>query len=241
MSTCETLAQDVLLVCRNGHVITDLLRSFPELAAMHCDRCGATTLDRCPTCGQELPGGFPGLGLVPVGRARPPQFCSACGAAFPWAKRPAQPGHSAGVLLEQFLRRLPRTIRALRTRHADRLPFRVGDDRDLEDLVRALLPLHFDDVRPELRTPRYAPGARTDFVLAAEHVALTLKVGWPGMTEAVVGMQLQEDIVYYEGRGGVDELTWLLYDPERSLLGPRDLEATWCALGQRLRVRGVIA
>ena len=56
-------AQDVMQVCLNGHVITDRLRGRPEHALSRCDRCGAPTLYRCPTCGRELPGarGVPGL------------------------------------------------------------------------------------------------------------------------------------------------------------------------------------
>jgi hypothetical protein len=43
--------QDVMQVCRNGHVITGLLRTCPERGLSHCDRCGAPTLDRCLTYG----------------------------------------------------------------------------------------------------------------------------------------------------------------------------------------------
>jgi hypothetical protein len=70
MSSIVTSIQDVMQVCRNGHVITDLLRTHPECAQTHCDRCGAVTLDCCPTCGHELPGAFVVPGLQPVG-ARP--------------------------------------------------------------------------------------------------------------------------------------------------------------------------
>ena len=38
--------QDAMQVCRNGHVITDLLRTCPERARTHSDRCGAATMDR---------------------------------------------------------------------------------------------------------------------------------------------------------------------------------------------------
>src|SRR5437588_3474565 len=81
-------SQDVMQVCRNGHVITDLLLTFPERGLRHCDRCGAATLDGCPTCGLRLPGSIFVPGLVPVGLLQPPQYCSNCGAALPWAKRP---------------------------------------------------------------------------------------------------------------------------------------------------------
>src|SRR6266581_1593595 len=80
--------QDVMRVCRNGHVITDLLHAYPDRGLSHCDRCGASTLDRCTTCGLEIPGAVHVPGLVPVGRSQPPQFCSACGAPFSWIRKP---------------------------------------------------------------------------------------------------------------------------------------------------------
>ena len=52
MSLTAASATDVMQVCRNGHVITDLLRNSPERRLTHCDRCGATTLDRCENAGQ---------------------------------------------------------------------------------------------------------------------------------------------------------------------------------------------
>src|SRR5260370_35887982 len=87
MSTTDVSGPDVMQVCRNGHVITDLLRSSPERGLTHCDRCGAATIDRCQTCGRELPGAIAVPGLQPVGARRPPLFCPDCGAAFPWTER----------------------------------------------------------------------------------------------------------------------------------------------------------
>ena len=63
MHVAEGPMQDVMQVCRNGHVITDLLRTCPERGQTHCDRCGAATIEQCLTCGQSLPGAIavPGL------------------------------------------------------------------------------------------------------------------------------------------------------------------------------------
>src|SRR3954466_12766991 len=110
--------QDVMQVCRNGHVITDLLRSRPESGRNHCDRCGADTLEKCPTCGRDLPGALAVPDLQPVGSRRAPLYCATCGAAFPWAGQ-AGPAQASEPLarLEGLLRRLPLVIRQLRVRH----------------------------------------------------------------------------------------------------------------------------
>ncbi len=87
MSSIAESVQDVMQVCRNGHVITDRLHSCPESGLAHCDRCGAATLDHCLTCGRELPGAIAVPGLQPIGVRQPPCYCPTCGVAFPWTAR----------------------------------------------------------------------------------------------------------------------------------------------------------
>jgi len=228
-------------VCRNGHVITDLLHTFPEWALSHCDRCGAVTLDRCRTCGQEIPGAIYVPEAAPIGVRRPPQYCSACGAAFPWTERPqASPAPGSLAVLESLLRRLPLAARQLRDRHGERPPFRVDDEHDLEDLLRALLPLHFDDVRYERRTPGYASGTRTDFMLSPSAIALTAKRVNPSLRPDLLRQQVYEDIAYYRQRN-CRTLVACVFDPERLLFDPGELERTWAGLSDELRVRPVIA
>jgi hypothetical protein len=105
-------------------------------------------------------------------------------------------------------------IRQLRVRHGDRPSFRVTEDRDLEDLVRALLPIHFDDVRPECRTPSYAAVTRTDFLLAPEQIALTVKHSGPALGGADLAGQFAEDFAYYQGQRVCRTLVCFVYDPE---------------------------
>src|SRR5208283_257784 len=239
MDTIVDCTADVMQVCRNGHVITDLLHTYPERALSHCGRCGASTVDRCATCGTALPGAMPVPGLVPVGRSQPPAYCSLCGAPFPWTKTPAPAPDPLGVV-EPLLRRLPRMVRELRLRHGDRPPFVVKDERDLEDLLRALLPLHFDQVRPENRTPSYAPGTRMDFVLATEGLAVTVKQTIVGVPENALTTQWREDVGYYEQRGGVRMLLGLVYDPQGQVMDPGSMEIAWSRSAGDLKLHCVI-
>ena len=114
---------DVMQVCRNGHVVTDRMRTCPDHARYHCERCGATTLHACQTCGRELPGAIVVPGLDPVGMREPPQFCATCGASFPWTER-APLSTPSGPLrqLETLLRRLPLVVRQFRFRQGRRGP-----------------------------------------------------------------------------------------------------------------------
>jgi hypothetical protein len=234
--------QDVMQVCRNGHVITDLLHTYPDRGLSHCDRCGVVTLDRCATCGMEIPGAVHVPGLVPVGRSQAPEFCAACGAPFPWNKKADLTEASDPIAdLERLLRRLPLVIRQLRSRHGNRPPFQVTDERDLEDLLRCLLPIYFDDIRPESRTPSYDPGTRTDFRLKSQGIALTIKRASSRHHEKQLGEQLQEDVNYYERESGCKTLVAFIHNPERLLREPDTLEAMWSKPQESFELRCVIA
>jgi hypothetical protein len=239
--TADDLYQDAMQVCRSGHVITDLAHTYPERRLTHCDRCGAATVDRCATCGSQLPGAVHVPGLSPVGVRRPPRYCAVCGAVFPWT--PARQAVAADPLapLERLLRRLPRVARQLRWRQGERPPFRITDEKDLEDLLRALLPLNFDDVRPEGRTPRYAAGTRVDFLLAPERVAVAVKLVRPPLLAEQIAGQMQEDETYYRVRPGCRTLVVLVYDPEGLLHEPRLLEAAWSVHEDEWNLRAVVA
>ena len=236
----EAAVHDTMQVCRNGHVVTDRLHACPEGGFTHCTRCGATTLDRCETCGQELPGAITIPGLLPIGGRQPPHYCSACGAAFPWATRRRPPAPDARANLENLLRRLPRVICQLRSRLSDRPPFRVADERDLEDLLRSLLPLHFDDVRSESRTPCYAFTTRTDFLLARERIAVTVKYARPPIREPQLTEQWREDAAYWRGQRDCRTLMGFVYDPEGSLCDPSAQELAWAVQEDAWEARCVI-
>jgi hypothetical protein len=241
MKLLDTPFQDVMQVCRNGHVITDLLRTFPERALSHCDSCGAVTLTRCSTCGLEIPGAIYLPESPPIGSRQAPPYCAGCGAAFPWTQKPATARALGPIpVLEKLLRRLPQVARQLRVRHANRPPFRVDDDHDLSDLLRALLPIHFDEVRTEQRTPRYATATRTDFVLSPSGIALVAKRVSALRRGTELTQEVREDVSYYEGRNGCKSLVIAGYDPEALLHDPRHLEGAWASLADVLRVRAVI-
>lgn len=241
MNAIEKNTREVMQVCRNGHVITDLLATFPERSLSHCDRCGADTLTACLTCGQELPGAIHVPEAFPIGETRPPEFCSACGAAFPWTERKKSVGSQATeCVLESLLRALPRVARELRNRRPGKPEFKLEDVQDLEDLVRALLPLHFDDIRPERRTPSYAETDRTDFVLGGLGFALTCKLTAGSAGERELTAQLYEDIAYYRDRN-FKSLFVFVHDPEASLRGPRRLEATWNGMDGEQIIHSIIA
>src|SRR5262249_14434398 len=106
---------------------------------------------------------------------------------------------------------------------------------------RALLPLHFNDVRLESRTPSYAVGSRTDFQLSPSGIALTVKLMTPRLDERSLAAAWQEDIAYYRRCGACKTLIGLVYDPGQLLFQPEHLENVWAGLADDLPLRAVIA
>jgi hypothetical protein len=241
METLDYAVRDVMQVCRNGHVITDLYYTFPDRARSHCDRCGAVTMIQCLTCGEELPGSVFVAQSLPIGEHKPPQFCARCGAGFPWAKKPQQATAAPPIaVLENMLRRLPRMARQFRSRHGDRPPFCVKDECDLEDILRAVLALQFDDVRLEKRSPVYASANRTDFWLNPSSIAVTVKKSTADLRDRELTEQIREDIRYYMDTNR-KMLVPYVYDPESLLVDPAGLERKWAGLSDTLAVIPVIA
>jgi hypothetical protein len=220
-------AHDVMQVCRNGHVITDRLRRCPDQAAGHCDRCGAVTFDRCLTCGQEFPGATLLAGPVPIGTPRPPNYCVRCGAAFPWTTRSVTSTNAPLDRLESLLRRLPEVARQLRHRHGQRPSLLLTDRHDLEDLIRSLLPLRFDPVCLESRTPRYAAQTQFDFLLKPDGLALSVKLAGKEWREARLLEELAEDVAYYERRSGCHSLVVFVHDPQGVISDRSGRENAW--------------
>jgi hypothetical protein len=243
MSSTAIGVRDVMQVCRNGHVITDLFYTFPERALGHCDRCGAVTTTRCQTCGRELPGSVYVADAFPIGESKPPQYCSTCGAAFPWTpKRPIGRTENCLGRLEMLLRRLPATIRQLRSRHGNREPFDVQDDRDLEDLVRAILPLQFGDIRLESRTPSYAASTVTGFRLEPSGIAITVKRASTTRRNQALIREAHEDIACYRNRPDTPRtLVVFVYDPEFLITNADKFEVELAGLSDGLVVTAIIA
>jgi hypothetical protein len=77
--------KDTMQVCLNGHVITDLYNSRPDLRKKFCSECGAETITNCPNCHVPIPGEYINNSFVMIGFDKfAPKICENCGTKFPW-------------------------------------------------------------------------------------------------------------------------------------------------------------
>lgn len=129
----------------------------------------------------------------------------------------------------------------LQARQRDRPAFSVDDEYDVQDLLHAILKLHFDDVRPEEWSPSYAGNSsRIDFYLPRERTIIEAKMTRKGLGQREVANELIIDIARYAQMPKVDRLICLVYDPTRRCSNPSALEHDLANTEGRLRVVAVV-
>ena len=131
--------------------------------------------------------------------------------------------------LEIIFDKFHKVVRQLRTRHNKRSTLEVTDEYDVQDLLHALLTLHFDDIRPEEWTPSYAGGSlRMDFLLKDFGIVIEVKKTRESMTAKDLGEQLIIDREKYKTHPDCRKIYCFVYDPQGYLGNPigikRDLE-----------------
>ena len=137
---------------------------------------------------------------------------------------------SLGTLMN-ILRQFHRFATQLRKRHAGRETLVIKDEYDVQDLLHALLLMHFLDVRPEEHAPSFAgANPRLDFLLKEEQIVVEVKKTRESLTERSLCDELLADIARYQKHPNCKTLVCFVYDPEGRLVNVaglvNDLEST---------------
>ncbi|MBK7975134.1 MAG: hypothetical protein IPK07_18255 [Deltaproteobacteria bacterium] len=152
-----------------------------------------------------------------------------------------EPEVNALQVVERLCDRYHIAARQLRDRYGKRPTLDVTDEYDVQDLLHALLRLHFDDVRKEEYVPSYAGrNTRADFLLKAEQLIVECKKTRAGLGAAEVGGQLIEDIARYQGHPDCRVLVCFVYDPEGLIGNPRGIETDLSRQADGITVRVLI-
>ena len=115
--------------------------------------------------------------------------------------------------LERLFSRFHKVAQSLRHRHKDRETLIIKDEYDVQDLLRGLLTIQFDDIREEDYSPSYAGGnSRVDFVLKKEKIVIETKMTNDGLRDKEIGGQLLIDIGRYRAHPDCKLLVVFIYD-----------------------------
>jgi len=151
-------------------------------------------------------------------------------------------GADAISIVERICKRFHLVARQLRSRHCGRSTLEVEDEYDVQDLLHALLRIHFNDVRPEQWTPGHAgKSARVDFHLRQEGIVVEVKKTRSGLTEKDIGDQLIVDIGRYHSLPDCKKLICFVYDPEGRIGNPPSLTADLSKKHEQLDVLVIVA
>jgi hypothetical protein len=139
--------------------------------------------------------------------------------------QPSIPVDKPSQLIENLLNRFHFVILEINHRHDNRQPLEVNDEYDVQDILRGLLRIHFDDIRDEEYTPSYAGAcARMDLLLKNEQIVIETKMVRKGIAQKRIREELIIDKAHYRVHPNCKKLYCLVYDPEEKTKNPRGFE-----------------
>lgn len=128
-------------------------------------------------------------------------------------------------ILIRLFNKFHKCVRELRNRYDNRQIIDIQDEYDVQDFLRVLLNLYFDDIRPEEYTPSYAgSSARVDFLLKNENIVIEVKKTRKSLRAKELGNQLIEDIAKYQTHPNCKKLFCFVYDPDGYISNPIGIE-----------------
>jgi hypothetical protein len=151
-------------------------------------------------------------------------------------------GATAADFVVDLCRRFPLLAAELRNRHGGRPAFAISDEYDVQDLLRSLLRLHFDDVRPEEWNPSYGgTQSRSDLLLKPERVVIETKMTRKSLGQRALVEQLIVDKAQYKRHPDCGTLVCFVYDPGRRLPIPAAIERDLSGHDGRLKTIVVVS
>lgn len=145
------------------------------------------------------------------------------------------------TLVERICLKFHAVARQMRDRYANRETLRIEDEYDVQDLLHALLKVHFEDIRPEEWTPSYAgASSRVDFLLKSEQIVIEVKKTRSSMSVNDLGAQLLVDVARYQRHPDCKLLVCFVYDPEGRVGNPTGLERDLEDTAGAIKVRAIV-
>lgn len=144
-------------------------------------------------------------------------------------------------ILEEMLINFHRVVRQLRNRYDDRSALEIKDEYDVQDLLHALLLIHFDDIRPEEYTPSCAGAtSRMDFLIKDINTVIETKMTRETLKDKQLGEELIIDIEKYAKHPDCERLYCFVYDPKEFIKNPKGLERDLSNNSDEIEVKTII-
>jgi hypothetical protein len=129
-------------------------------------------------------------------------------------------------LVESLIGKFHTVAVEINCRYDSRASLAINDEYDVQDLLRGLLKIYFDDIRDEEWTPSYGGScARIDILLQNEEIAIETKMMRKSLTRKKVRDELIIDKVHYQKHPRCKKLYCVIYDPQAKLKNPDGFEA----------------
>lgn len=139
-------------------------------------------------------------------------------------------------------RRFPLLADEFIQRHGGREPLILADEYDVQDVLRALLRVHFDDVRPEEWNPSYGGVAsRSDLLIKSERLVIETKMTRKNLGQRAVIEELTVDKAQYRSHPDCETLVCFVYDPGKRLSNPTAIEADLSSVEAGLTTQVVVS
>lgn len=145
-------------------------------------------------------------------------------------------------LVLETCRNFPRVVNQLAKRHNKREAFVINDEYDVQDLLHALLSVHFADIRAEESCPSFSGlASRIDFFLKEEGIGIEVKMTSENMMDKKLLPQLTEDLKQYQTNSEIKTLVIFIYDPKHLLKNPHAFINDLSGTEKNMEVKVVIS
>lgn len=144
-------------------------------------------------------------------------------------------------ILEYILKNFHAVARQLKDRRENRATLEIKDEYDVQDLLRSLLHIYFEDIRPEEYTPSYAGGSsRMDFLIKDISTVIETKMTRSNLKDKELGEELIIDMKKYSKHQDCKKLYCFIYDPQEYIKNPKALEMDLTENFEGIQIKTII-
>lgn len=114
---------------------------------------------------------------------------------------------------------------ALNNRYDNRPGYVINDEYDVQDLLRAILALNFEDVIKESAIPYYlGSNSRVDFLIRDQSIAIEVKKTRKELRDGKLADQIISDLHRYQAYSACKDIIFFVYDPDHFIQNPASLK-----------------